>query len=79
MCGWVVFAEALQDLLVMHEAVQGPEDEHVEGDVAHLLQLKVPDQHLQAPGAPARLLQLHQGLRVLLEVGCQWLENYMLE
>lgn len=60
--GRVVFAQPLQDLLVVDEAVQGPQDEDVQRDVADLLQLKVPAQTLQPAGRPARLLQLQQHL-----------------
>lgn len=37
MCSRVVFAEALQDLLVVNEAVQRPQDEDIQGDVADFL------------------------------------------
>lgn len=53
---WVMFAQALQDLLVVDEAMQRPQDEDVQRDVADLLQLKVPDQAFQAGARPARLL-----------------------
>lgn len=55
---WVVFAQALQDLLVVDEAMQRPQDEDIQRDVANLLQLKVPAEVLQAGARPARLLQL---------------------
>lgn len=45
----VVLAEPLQDLLVVHEAVQRPQQEDVERQVAGLLQLKVPAEGLQVP------------------------------
>lgn len=64
----VVFAEALQDQLVVHEAVQRAQEEDVEWQVADLLQLKVTAQRLQPPRAPARPLQLQQGLGLLLQV-----------
>lgn len=57
---WVVFAQALQDLLVVDEAMQRPQDEDIQRDVADLLQLKVPAEVLQARARPARLLQLQQ-------------------
>lgn len=63
---WVVFAQTLQDLLVVSEAVQRPQDEDIEGDVADLLQLKVPAETLQLTGRPARLLQLHQNFGLLM-------------
>ena len=69
----VVFAQALQDLLVVDEAVQGAQDEDVQGDVADLLQLKVPAETLQPAGGPARLLQLQQDFRLLVQVCCQGL------
>lgn len=55
---WVVFAQALQDLLVVDESMQRPQDEDIQRDVANLLQLKVPAEVLQAGTRPARLLQL---------------------
>lgn len=51
-----MFAQALQDLLVVYEAVQRPQDEDIQGDVADLLQLKLPAEALQAGAQPARLL-----------------------
>lgn len=71
--GGVVFAQALQDLLVVHEAVERAQEEDVERQVACLLQLKVATQRLQSPRAPARPLQLQQSLRVLLKVACHQL------
>lgn len=71
----VVFAQALQDLLVVNEAVQRPQDEDIEGDVADLLQLKVPAETLQLAGRPARLLQLQQNFRLLMQVRCQGLRT----
>lgn len=53
-----MFAQALQDLLVVDEAMQRPQDEDIQRDVANLLQLKVPAEALQAGAGPARLLQL---------------------
>lgn len=75
--GLVVFAQPLQDLLVVEEAVQGPQDEDVQRDVADLLQLKVPAQTLQPAGRPARLLQLQQHLRLLVQARRQglWAER----
>ena len=63
-----MFTQALQDLLVMKEAVQGPQDEDVEGDVADLLQFEIPAQTLQPAGRLARLLQLQQNFRLLAQV-----------
>lgn len=56
MSGWVMFAQALQDLLVVDEAMQRPQDEDIQRDVADFLQLKVPAEALQAGARPARLL-----------------------
>lgn len=50
MCCWVVFAQTLQDLLVVDEAVQRPQDEDIQGDVADLLKLKIPAETLQPAG-----------------------------
>lgn len=66
MSSWVVFTQALQDLLVVSEAVQGPQDEDVKGDVTDLLQFKLPAETFQLAGRPARLLQLHQNFRLLV-------------
>lgn len=52
----VMLAQALQDLLVVDEAMQRTQDEDVQRDVADLLQLKVPAEALQAGAQPARLL-----------------------
>lgn len=68
-----MFTEALEDLFVMNEAVQGPQNEDVEGDVADLLQLEIPAQSLQPAGRLARLLQLQQDFRLLIQVCCQGL------
>lgn len=73
MCSRVVFAQTLQDLLVAGEAVQRPQDEDVEGDVADLLQLEISAQTLQLLRRPAHLLQLQQDIRLLVQVYSQWL------
>lgn len=73
MSSWVVFAQALQDLLVVNKAVQRPQNEDIEGDVADLLQLKIPAETLQPAGWPARLLQLQQNFRLPVQVCCQGL------
>lgn len=70
-----MFAQALQDLLVVDEAMQRPQDEDVERDVADLLQLKVPAQAFQVGARPARLLQLQQSLRLLVQAHCQGLQS----
>lgn len=46
MSSWVVFAQTLQDLFVVNEAVQRPQNEDIEGDVADFLQLKIPAETL---------------------------------
>lgn len=69
--GRVVLAQPLQDLLVVHEPVQRAQEEGVEGQVAHLLQLEVSAQALQPPGAPDAALQGLQSLAVLPQVSRQ--------
>lgn len=71
--GRVVLAQPLQDLLVVHEAVQRAQEEGVERQVAHLLQLEVSAQVLQPPGAPDAGLQRLQSLAMLPQVRSQWL------
>lgn len=73
--GRAVLAEPLQDLLVVHEPVQRAQEEGVEWQVAHLLQLEVSAQVLQPPGAPDAGLQRLQGLAVLPQVSGQLLEG----
>lgn len=74
MSRWVMFTQALQDLLVVDEAMQRPQDEDIQRDVADLLQLKLPAQALQAWAGPARLLQLQQSLRLFVQAPCQRLQ-----
>lgn len=50
--GWVVLAESLKDEFVVQQAVEGPEEEHIEGQVANLLLLKVSTQSLRLPAGP---------------------------
>lgn len=69
----MVLAQTLQDLLVVHEPVQGAQEEGVEWQVAHLLQLEVSAQVLQPPGAPDAGLQRLQSLAVLPQVSSQLL------
>lgn len=69
----MVLAQTLQDLLVVHEPVQGAQEEGVERQVAHLLQLEVSAQVLQPPGAPDAGLQRLQSLAVLPQVSSQLL------
>lgn len=74
MGSWVMFAQALQDLLVVNEAVQRPQNKDVEGNVADLLQLEVSAETLQPSGRLARLLKLQQDFRLLAQVCCQGLQ-----
>lgn len=67
----VVLAEPLQDLLVVHEPVQRAQEEGVEWQVTHLLQLEVSAEMLQPPGALDGRLQRLQGFAVLPQVCCQ--------
>lgn len=79
MGGRVVFAQALQDQLVVDEAVKGPQNKDVEGDVADLLQLELSAQTLQPAGRHAGLLQLQQDVGLLVQVGCQGLQTDVVE
>lgn len=69
----MVLAQPLQDLLVVHEPVQRAQEEGVERQVAHLLQLEVSAQALQPPGAPDAGLQRLQSLAVLPQMHRQLL------
>lgn len=71
----VVLAEPFQDLLVVHEPVQRAQEEGVEWQVTHLLQLEVSAEMLQPPGALDRRLQGLQGFAVLPQVGRQVLRE----
>lgn len=62
----VVFAQALQDQFVVHEPLDGLEQEGVEGQVTHLLQFKLFIHCLQLLYTFRCLLQLSQYLIVLL-------------
>ena len=68
-----MFTEALQDEFVVQQAMQGAQQEDVEGQVADLLLLKVPTEPLQPPGGAAGALHLQQHLGVPLEVHRQLL------
>ena len=57
----------------MHEPVQRAQEEGVERQVAHLLQLEVSAQALQPPGAPDAGLQRLQSLAVLPQMRRQLL------
>lgn len=74
-CRWIVFAEALQDLFIVHEAVQRPQEEDVEWQVTDLLKLKVSAQTLQLSGRATRPFQLQQRLWMLLKMSCQQLRS----
>lgn len=74
MSGWVMLAQALQDLLVVNETVERSQDEDVQWDVAHFLQLEVSAQILHPTGRLARLLQLKKDLGLLVHVCCQRLQ-----
>lgn len=51
--GWgVVLAQPLQDELVVQQAVERPQQEDVEGQVANPLLLKVPAEGLHLPAGP---------------------------
>lgn len=52
MGGRVVLAEPLQDEFVVQQAVEGPEEEDVEGQVANSLLLEVSTQSLHLPAGP---------------------------
>lgn len=53
-----MFAESLQDQLVMHQTLDGLEQERVEGQVADLLQLKLLVDSLQLLQPLGGFLQL---------------------
>lgn len=67
MGGAIVLAQPLQDELVVHEALDGLEQEGVERQVADLLQLKLLVHRLQLLQPLGGLLQLRQHLVVLLQ------------
>jgi len=62
--GRVMLAQSLQDELVVHEALDGLEQERVEGQVADLLQLELLIDRLQLLQLLAGFLQLRQHLVV---------------
>lgn len=53
--GGVVLAEPLEDEFVVQQAVEGPEEEHVEGQVANSLLLKVSTKSLHLPAGPGEM------------------------
>lgn len=55
MGGGVVLAEPLEDEFVVQQAVEGPEEEHIEGQVANSLLLKVSTQSLHLPVGPGEM------------------------
>lgn len=75
MSSQVVFAQTLQELLVVNETVQRPQNEDREGNVTNFLQLKVPAETLQLAGRPACLFQLQQNFRLFVQVCCQGLDR----
>lgn len=64
--GGVVFAQAFKDQLVVHEPLDGLEEEGVEGQITHLLQFKLFIDGFQLLYTLCCLLQLSQYLIVLL-------------
>lgn len=64
----VVLAQPPQDQLVVHQSLDGFEQEGVEGQVANLLQLKLLINHLQLLEAFGCFLQFRQDLVVFLQV-----------
>lgn len=72
----VVLAQPPQDQLVVHQSLDGFEQEGVEGQVANLLQLKLLINHLQLLEAFGRFLQFRQDLVVLLQVTGELLWNW---
>jgi hypothetical protein len=72
---WVVLAQPLQDMLIVHEPVQRAQEEGVERQVTHLLQLEVSAEMFQPPRALDGGLQGLQGLTVLPQVGRQVLRE----
>lgn len=65
-CRGVMLAQSLQDEFVVHEALDGLEQECVEWQVADLLQLKLFVDRLQLLQPLGGFLQLRQHLIVLL-------------
>lgn len=65
-CRGVMLAQPLQDEFVVHEALDGFEQERVERQVADLLQLKLFVDRLQLLQPLGGFLQLRQHLIVLL-------------
>lgn len=73
--GVIVLAQPLQDELVVHEALDGLEQEGVEGQVADLLQLKLLVDRLQLLQPLGGLLQLCQHLVVFLQEASELLKK----
>lgn len=61
--GWVVLAEPLQDEFIVQQAVEGPEKEHIEGQVAHSLLLKVSTESLHFPAGPEKIRHMFKTVR----------------
>lgn len=73
--GGIMLAESLQDELVVHQTLDGFQQEGVEGQVAHLLQLKLFVDRLQLLQPLGGLLQLSQNLVVFLQVAGKFLQT----
>lgn len=73
--GGIMLAESLQDELVVHQTLDGFKQEGVEGQVAHLLQLKLFVDRLQLLQPLGGLLQLGQNLVVFLQVAGKFLHT----
>lgn len=73
MAGGVMLAQPLQDEFVVHETLDGLEQECVEGQVADLLQLKLFVHRLQLLQPLRGFLQLRQHLVVFLQEAGEFL------
>lgn len=57
-----MLAQPLQDELIVQQAVQRPEEEHVERQVADSLLLKVPTESLHLPAGPEEMRHVFKTL-----------------
>lgn len=73
--GGIMFAQPLQDELVVHEPLDGLEQEGVERQVADLLQFKLFVNRLQFLQPLGSFFQLRQHLIVLLQVAGELLRT----
>lgn len=74
--GWVVLAEPLQDEFIVQQAVEGPEEEHVEGQVANSLLLKVSTESLHLPAGPEGMRPMFKtviGYFKVFHLPCMWI------